>query len=170
MLYVFDIQWHFNSGNVHRNTFLFAKFLNLKYQGQWKWMWCDVADVFIDKYSKLVCWFLLLYCKEGCWSVRSIATTHEAKCMTCTADAEQKCVLRLLFLGVGGVGTTTDRLLLVWLLRSTVLNQGISKHMFLISKSLFLPPQPFLKVCLCYLVPPSTANFLGLEENLGVPL
>jgi len=128
----------------------------------------------MDKYGNPVCCFLLLYCKEGCWSVRSIATTHEAKYMSRDLNMYCCCWTEVCAAFTvprdRRVGTTTERLLLVWLLCSTVLNQGISRHMFLISKSLFCAPQPFLKVCHCYLVPSLTAICLGQEENLEVPL
>jgi hypothetical protein len=56
---------HFDSGNVHRETFLLAKFLNLRFEDQWKLMWCDVVTVFfsavLDKQGEHHCYFLLAY-------------------------------------------------------------------------------------------------------------
>jgi len=36
------------SRDISRGTFLLAKFLSLKVNDQWKRIWCDVANVYLD--------------------------------------------------------------------------------------------------------------------------
>jgi hypothetical protein len=153
---------HFVS--IRSQVFLFAVFLALEFNDQWKRIWCDMQnvplDAFLDKYDEPFCYFLSLYLVCACRSIPS--NWHNARLLLMKPRAQQMnekhtavaVEMYVLCWGPGeGGGKQDNRQMTGAILRLSWFVQGVSGQEKLIRILLLWTTAPSVKFACVILFP-----------------